>query len=131
MSSPWLKAIELDVPWLQNPLSRPLTSLPSVLLMAALYLILTALGTKLMRGKKPFDITFLTVIWNSVMALYSLYAFVGSMGTVLVNWSRVGFEPMRLFCDPSKALMENMDYWSFHFYLSKVRHFIHSTNPKP
>lgn len=118
----WAKALELEWGWLHGELnSRPLHSATAVVCMAALYLALTWLGTRLMRGRTPFELTRVTVLWNVIMSVYSLYTFVGCALVVLGNWARVQWEPLRLLCDPDKALLAGFDYWSYHFYLSKVR----------
>jgi len=120
-SQSWVQELQLPWTWLQVPEARPLNSFAAVAAMALAYLVLTALGTALMRGRKPFDTLALTVPWNLMMAVYSLYAFVGSFGTFWYNWAGVGFEPLTLLCDPTHSLMRDFDYWAYTFYLSKVR----------
>jgi len=56
------------------------------------------------------------------MCLYSLYCFIGATSCVLANLIDSGFDFWQPLCDKSatpRPFMRGMDFWMYHFYLSK------------
>ena len=59
---------------------------------------------------------------NAFLCLYSLYAFLGFARNLAINLSRSTTSTVQLlFCDSKHELLGgDMNYWLYHFYLSKV-----------
>ena len=118
--------------------SLPLSSGQAVTLLSAGYLIVMVITT-LLAPKQPLQLRlaslvnfFLAVVrsfqrfqqvHNSLLCLYSLYSFIGFAMTLMHNFATSSSSALTLlFCDARHELLGgNMNFWMYHFYLSKVR----------
>ena len=92
----------------------------SMLLMAGVYLLsLSVLKAKAFGIKQTGAIKFVSTVNNWVMCLYSLYTFVGVAALMIANFIEIDYSLSTAVCDPQARMMRGMDYWMFHFYLSK------------
>lgn len=109
--------------WITNESfdDRPFGSFNSMLMMGIAYIV--SLSTlRLMVGSKGCAgpvLVALERLNNLLMAAYSGYTFVGASALLWHNWSSIGFDPMAPFCDGSRRLLHDMDFWFYTFYLSK------------
>eukprot|EP01062_Namystynia_karyoxenos_P059842 TRINITY_DN51265_c0_g1_i1.p1 TRINITY_DN51265_c0_g1~~TRINITY_DN51265_c0_g1_i1.p1 ORF type:complete len:307 (+),score=97.22 TRINITY_DN51265_c0_g1_i1:86-922(+) len=99
---------------------RPLGQGSQMLMMSALYLTsLTAVKIAAARVPMGKLANTLSLVNNVVMCLYSAYTFVGCTLTLLANWQEMGYDTWAPFCDPERRMLRGMDFWFYHFYLSK------------
>jgi len=61
---------------------------------------------------------------NFIMCIYSLYAFVVTLGVMMENNKTAPLQT--LVCDPNKLQEKGMDYWFYTFYLSKYVEYLDS-----
>jgi len=52
--------------------------------------------------------------------------FLGVSSVLLQNWANMGFSVGPVFCDPQLRILKGLDFWVYHFYLSKYVEFIDS-----
>lgn len=111
-----------DWSWLHGDVTeRPFSSYNSVNIMMFIYWIVIAFGCWQMKGRKPYENTlWLTVPQNFLMCIFSFYAFIGMFSTLWRNWSAQNHSLFLIICDPQHHMMQDMDYWMYTFYLSKV-----------
>merc|ERR1711907_862836 len=101
---------------------RPFGSANSMLAMGATYLAsLTLLKLAVPKGgvKDSKLLKLFEQCNNFVMAIYSLYTFVGVAAILLHNFAAMGYDPKAPFCDSSRGLLKGMDFWFYTFYISK------------
>jgi len=89
-----------------------------------LYLIVIGVCSYLMRrrraeGKPVGNLSIFVALQNLIMCLYSLYAFWGVAMTILRLSRQPGWTWRKLACDPDHTASKALDYWFYHFYLSK------------
>ena len=103
--------------------SLPLTSVTAVLSLSGGYLVAMALLSLFMNGRKPFGLRAVSLVHNSGLALYSLYAFLGLVKNLHRNFTTSTSSTLTLlFCDTKHEMLlgGDMNYILYHFYLSKV-----------
>eukprot|EP00756_Hemistasia_phaeocysticola_P021548 Hpha_TRINITY_DN15781_c1_g1::TRINITY_DN15781_c1_g1_i2::g.40755::m.40755 len=117
------EALEVKVPgWDKMPMDeRFLGDDQSVLLMAIAYLVSLSVLKAKAHGTTKFAGVVKTVssVNNVIMCLYSLYAFVGMSLVLAANWVDDGFPVWKAICDTEKTMNRGLDFWMYHFYLSK------------
>lgn len=118
----------IDLPWLKGPYDkRPLGTWDEMLYGGAAYIAILTVFSALMysrRNAKPeqplnFIVRPVSIVQNFIMCLYSLYVFYGTALVLYENWSKAGFDLLLPFCDPKRKMVVNLDFWMYHFYLSK------------
>uniref|UniRef100_A0A6B2LD01 Elongation of fatty acids protein n=1 Tax=Arcella intermedia TaxID=1963864 RepID=A0A6B2LD01_9EUKA len=103
--------------WIER---RDLSSVSSLMTLSVMYLVMITVGCYLMKGRKPFNVTPLTIPHNLVMCLFSIYCFVGMTRTFTFNYiNHPSQNPFVVFCDPDNNLYQDMNYWYYLFYVSK------------
>eukprot|EP00756_Hemistasia_phaeocysticola_P023349 Hpha_TRINITY_DN15886_c2_g2::TRINITY_DN15886_c2_g2_i1::g.188051::m.188051 len=114
------ESIEVRVEDWQKPLSeRVLGDGQSMLMMGVIYLLSLSLLKAQAYGKAGRMVKLVSTVNNWVMCAYSLYTFVGVAALMVANWVDAGYPVLGAVCDPEQKMMRGMDYWMFHFYLSK------------
>jgi len=118
------RALELSFSWLHGPHdSRLLGTWEAMIAGSVLYVIVIAIFSYAMRQRRaqgrPVAISLFVLIQNLVMGVYSLYAFWGTTMVILRLSKQPGWSWRQLMCDPSHAVQRSLDFWFYHFYLSK------------
>jgi len=114
------EAIEVRVEDWQKPLEeRVLGDWQSCMMMGVIYLLSLSLVKSQAYGKAGPLVKFVSTVNNWVMCAYSLYTFVGVAALMVANWMDAGYPMLEAVCDKEHKMMRGMDYWMFHFYLSK------------
>lgn len=115
------RALEVNVSALERPMDdRLFGDEQSVLMMAGVYVLsLSMLKTEVVGVKFGEKLKFVSSTNNLVMCLYSLYAFTGMALHLTANWVDDGFPVWKAVCDTEKSINRGLDYWMYHFYLSK------------
>jgi len=114
-------SLEFKVSDWEKPLEdRVLGDGKSMLIMGVVYLVsLSVLKAKAYGIKQTEALKLVSSINNIVMCLYSLYTFVGVAALMIANFIDINYSLSTATCDPEHRMMRGMDYWMFHFYLSK------------
>lgn len=116
-------AMEVRVPgWDKMPEDeRLLGDDHSVLFMAVAYLVSLSVLKSQAFGTTKFSglVKKVSSVNNMIMCLYSLYAFVGMALVLAANWADDGFPVWKAVCDTEKTMSRGLDFWMYHFYLSK------------
>jgi len=115
------RALEVDVGALERPLDdRLFGDEQSVLMMAGVYVLsLYMLKAEVVGVKFGEKLKVASSINSLIMCLYSLYAFAGMALHLAANWADDGFSVWKAVCDPEKRINRGLDFWMYHFYLSK------------
>jgi hypothetical protein len=103
------------------PHALPLSSGTAVTVLSGGYLV-AMIAITLLAPQKPMQLRWLSLGHNSLLCLYSLYSFLGFVTTLAANYAKSMTPGLSLFfCDRGHEMVGgNMDYWVYHFYLSKV-----------
>jgi len=114
------QAMELKGDWRPSD-ERMLGDDQSVLLMAIAYLVSLSVVKAAAGGSTKYAGTVKTIssVNNIIMCIYSLYAFVGISLVLAANWIDDGFPVWKAVCDTEKSMSRGLDFWMYHFYLSK------------
>eukprot|EP00756_Hemistasia_phaeocysticola_P023348 Hpha_TRINITY_DN15886_c2_g1::TRINITY_DN15886_c2_g1_i1::g.188047::m.188047 len=116
------EAMEVKVRGWDKPMDdRFLGDQTTVMILAGVYLIsLSVLKAKAFGVKSLAPaVKLVSTVNNWVMCVYSIYAFVGMLLVLGANWADDGFPIYKAVCDPQQRMMRGLDFWLYHFYLSK------------
>lgn len=102
----------------------PLMSFEGLAGMAALYLVIKFGGEAYMRDRKPFDTKFAAMVSNALLAVGSLWMFLGFAYHLVNNWAAAGWDMNLLICDPQLKLQKGMELFTYIFYLSKYWEYV-------
>jgi len=114
-------SLDPNIAMFQGPLDeRPLGDENTVMMMAGVYLLSLSLVKATAYGTKATGvIRVVSVVNNFVMCLYSLYTLVGVCAVLMANWMDMGYDTWLPMCDTEKRMMRGLDFWMYHFFLSK------------
>jgi len=116
------QALEVKVPGWEKPMDeRFLGDQTTVIILAVVYLISLQILKSNAYGVKSLApaVKLVSTVNNWVMCVYSIYSFVGMSLVLAANWADDGFPIFKAVCDPEKRMLRGMDFWLYHFYLSK------------
>jgi len=113
-------SIEIPVADWKKPLQeRFLGDEMTMYAMAGIYLVTLTLLKLFAYGSAGGLVKTVSTLNNWIMCAYSLWTFVGVGAHMIANFMDLGYSLPLAVCDTQHRMMKNMDYWMFHFYLSK------------